>query len=338
MKKKGFTLIELLAVILILGIIALIAIPTVSKIVAQAKKGSFETTVSNLVQAVADANSLQQLTNDTLVKTYSITDGAISPSLNLKGKLPESGSIVVNDKGEISLAVYDGKYCATKTYTDSEVSVSETTKANCNIPMTVVSIHMHTSGLNTSCDPNGSIYPCLGEVVILPFSYDPEGYLKASGQVLSIAAYSSLYTVYGTNFGGNGTTTFSVPNLASSSPLTGVNYFVTLTGSTPSYNSITPTVSNGFNYFTYQTTTNSFMLGEIRLASNVDETKYNMLPCDGRLLQISQYSSLFSTIGTYYGGNGVTTFALPNLSNVTSPVAGMKYYIVVNSSLYPTRP
>ena len=35
--------------------------------------------------------------------------------------------------------------------------------------------------------------------------------------------------------------------------------------------------------------------------------------CDGRLLPISQYNALFSLLGTYYGGDGRTTFALPDL-------------------------
>ncbi|ELS05340.1 microcystin-dependent protein [Xenococcus sp. PCC 7305] len=35
--------------------------------------------------------------------------------------------------------------------------------------------------------------------------------------------------------------------------------------------------------------------------------------CDGTLLQISQYSALFSILGTIYGGDGRTNFALPNL-------------------------
>jgi microcystin-dependent protein len=37
------------------------------------------------------------------------------------------------------------------------------------------------------------------------------------------------------------------------------------------------------------------------------------VPCDGRMLSISQYQALFSLLGTTYGGNGVTTFAVPNL-------------------------
>ncbi len=35
--------------------------------------------------------------------------------------------------------------------------------------------------------------------------------------------------------------------------------------------------------------------------------------CDGQLLPISQYSALFSLLGTTYGGDGRTTFALPDL-------------------------
>lgn len=35
--------------------------------------------------------------------------------------------------------------------------------------------------------------------------------------------------------------------------------------------------------------------------------------CDGQLLSISQNTALFSLLGTTYGGNGITTFALPNL-------------------------
>ena len=35
--------------------------------------------------------------------------------------------------------------------------------------------------------------------------------------------------------------------------------------------------------------------------------------CNGQLLSISQYTALFSILGTTYGGDGTTTFALPNL-------------------------
>lgn len=37
--------------------------------------------------------------------------------------------------------------------------------------------------------------------------------------------------------------------------------------------------------------------------------------CNGQLLAISQNTALFSILGTTYGGNGVSTFALPNLQS-----------------------
>jgi microcystin-dependent protein len=37
------------------------------------------------------------------------------------------------------------------------------------------------------------------------------------------------------------------------------------------------------------------------------------LQCNGQLLPIQQYQALFSLIGTYYGGDGIRTFALPDL-------------------------
>jgi microcystin-dependent protein len=59
-------------------------------------------------------------------------------------------------------------------------------------------------------------------------------------------------------------------------------------------------------------------LGEIcTFASNYCPANY--LPADGRTLQISQNTALFSLLGTTYGGNGTTTFALPDLRG-RSPV------------------
>jgi len=53
-------------------------------------------------------------------------------------------------------------------------------------------------------------------------------------------------------------------------------------------------------------------LGEIRLfAGNFPPLGWAF--CNGALLPISEYSALFNLIGTTYGGDGQTTFALPDL-------------------------
>jgi microcystin-dependent protein len=58
----------------------------------------------------------------------------------------------------------------------------------------------------------------------------------------------------------------------------------------------------------------------------------NLAPCDGRLLQISQNTPLFSLIGTNFGGDGKTTFGLPKYQ---AP-EGSQYFIVLNG-IYPSR-
>src|SRR5262249_15922753 len=53
-------------------------------------------------------------------------------------------------------------------------------------------------------------------------------------------------------------------------------------------------------------------VGEIRIfAGNFAPRGWAL--CNGQLLPISQNTALFSLLGTYYGGDGKTTFALPNL-------------------------
>ncbi|GAA4503242.1 tail fiber protein [Hymenobacter ginsengisoli] len=53
-------------------------------------------------------------------------------------------------------------------------------------------------------------------------------------------------------------------------------------------------------------------LGEIRLMPYQYTTLY-WLPCQGQLLSVAQYQALFSLLGTTFGGNGQTTFGLPDL-------------------------
>lgn len=44
--------------------------------------------------------------------------------------------------------------------------------------------------------------------------------------------------------------------------------------------------------------------------------------CNGQLMPISQNTALFSLLGTYYGGDGKSTFALPNLQGMAANHAG----------------
>ena len=54
------------------------------------------------------------------------------------------------------------------------------------------------------------------------------------------------------------------------------------------------------------------LIGEIRMFAGSFEPR-GWARCDGRLLSISRHSALFSVVGTAYGGDGMTNFALPDL-------------------------
>jgi hypothetical protein len=72
-------------------------------------------------------------------------------------------------------------------------------------------------------------------------------------------------------------------------------------------------------------------IGEIILTAG---TVANGMPAQGQLISISEYSPLFSLLGTLYGGNGTTNFALPDLRAYAPN--GLTYSICMLGT-YPSR-
>jgi microcystin-dependent protein len=75
-------------------------------------------------------------------------------------------------------------------------------------------------------------------------------------------------------------------------------------------------------------------VGEIRLFAG-NFAPVGWMFCDGSLLQISQYDVLFNLIGTTYGGDGLQTFALPDLRSRV-PIhmgqgAGLSNYVLAQN-------
>ncbi|ASS49285.1 MAG: phage tail protein [Candidatus Fluviicola riflensis] len=64
-----------------------------------------------------------------------------------------------------------------------------------------------------------STEPFVGEVKLLGFQFPPLGYSLCQGQTMSIAEYTALFALIGTTYGGNGTTTFNLPDLQGRVPI-----------------------------------------------------------------------------------------------------------------------
>jgi microcystin-dependent protein len=61
--------------------------------------------------------------------------------------------------------------------------------------------------------------PFIGQVSIFSFNFAPSGWALANGQLLPINQNAALFSLLGTFYGGNGTTTFALPNLQGATPI-----------------------------------------------------------------------------------------------------------------------
>jgi microcystin-dependent protein len=61
--------------------------------------------------------------------------------------------------------------------------------------------------------------PFLGQISIYGFNFAPRGWAMCNGQILPIAQNTALFSLLGTTYGGNGQTTFALPDLRSRVPI-----------------------------------------------------------------------------------------------------------------------
>ncbi|MBM6383535.1 MAG: InlB B-repeat-containing protein [Paenibacillus sp.] len=140
--------------------------------------------------------------------------------------------------------------------------------------------------------------PYLGEIRLFPYSAIPRGWMPARGQSMSVTQNTALYSLLGNNFGGDGKTTFSLPNLSGAAP-DGMGYYIALNGIFPSRDESIYGAGPS-------------VLGEVRLFP-YRFTPPGWLALNGQEVSTSTYSDLYQMIGATYGGDGSTTFKLPNM-------------------------
>lgn len=152
--EKGFTLIELLAVIVILALIALVSTPIILNLIDNVR---IEAVKSN-AYGIADAAEYQfiqkSLTGGLHYDlTFTYKDGLLATdeseiTLEYKGERPKEGIIIANQGGMVSLAIHNGKHCATKGYDDLEVSVEVKSEEACLLPLKTIIKEIAESNAN----------------------------------------------------------------------------------------------------------------------------------------------------------------------------------------------
>jgi len=61
--------------------------------------------------------------------------------------------------------------------------------------------------------------PFIGEIMMVPFDFAPKGWVLCNGQILSISEHGALFALIGSQYGGDGRSTFAVPDLRGRVPI-----------------------------------------------------------------------------------------------------------------------
>ena len=70
--------------------------------------------------------------------------------------------------------------------------------------------------------------PFIGQTIMVGFNFAPRGWAFCNGQLLAIAQNTALFSLLGTTYGGNGQTTFALPDLRGRTPVGAYGFPVTL--------------------------------------------------------------------------------------------------------------
>ncbi len=77
-----------------------------------------------------------------------------------------------------------------------------------------------------------------------------------------------------------------------------------------------------------------YLMGTIQLFPYTFSPQH-WVPCNGTLLDINTYQALFSLLGTRFGGDGRTTFGVPDLR--TAAIGPYNQYYICVQGIYPSR-
>lgn len=75
--------------------------------------------------------------------------------------------------------------------------------------------------------------PFIGQIKLFPYDFEPVGWAYCDGRIMQVQQSTALFALIGNKFGGNGTTTFALPNLLGAEPLAGNRYFIAIMGIYP---------------------------------------------------------------------------------------------------------
>jgi microcystin-dependent protein len=174
-----------------------------------------------------------------------------------------------------------------------------------------------------------STEPFIGEIKILAFNFAPRGYAVCQGQTVAIAQNTALFSLIGTYYGGNGQTTFQLPNLQGRMPVgqgqsaLGAGYVMGQTGGVTSVSVLTS------NMPAHVHTLTNVAVKIKASSSNADESS-----AEGNFpatTKASTYSGNGATNNVFTGGTAVT--GNTDITGSSIPLNVQNPYLTINYSI-----
>jgi microcystin-dependent protein len=168
----------------------------------------------------------------------------------------------------------------------------------------------------------------VGELMLVAFNFNPVGWQIAAGQLVSISQNTALFSLLGTQYGGNGTSNFQLPNMQGSVPVgagqgAGLNQY--FQGETGGESAVTLLPSETPNH-------NHICMARSALADATSPI--------GNSLADNKTGSLYTTTTTPLAP--MATTALPNFNGGNQPHENMMpylgmYWIIAFQGTFPSR-
>ena len=173
--------------------------------------------------------------------------------------------------------------------------------------------------------------PFLGQLMPVGFNFAPRGWALCEGQLLAISQYSALFSLLGTTYGGDGRTTFGLPDLRSRSIVgvgTGPGLDTTSWGEKAGDYEQALTVSNLPSHtHTVRGTTGSAD------ASSPSGARHGVAE-DANRNALSQYSTAAADVSM--ASDTLTNTGGGNAFNIRNPYLGM-YWCIALTGIFPSR-
>lgn len=250
--------------------------------------------------------------------TYSAPASSVEPLLGQINGVP--GNLVTVEYGQLPAAL------------GGAASPIDNDQYGIGMQYLIRTAGLFPSGDTASFATIGTVHPFVGSRV-------PDGFMRADGSLLDVQEFPALFAVLGDTYGGDGQSTFALPDLRNRIPVgTGTTENgqeiqlgqllgsdqIELTAETvqglSAINTMQPSigmhyvVSTSGNYASLPVDGSESMLGQVILYAGVQNASTeDWVFAQGQSLSVSANAALYSLLGHKFGSSEAGTFRLPNL-------------------------